>query len=101
MTLLDKKVSVRKPKKKQQENNSRLGNNSALSNVEDEESDYSDGDFQDLMSNKQIEENFRVFLDRIHELVNPIDHGRLKLDSVQQIKTTVKTFYKKKAHISE
>ena len=53
------------------------------------------------MSNKQIEENFRVFLDRIHELVNPIDHGRLKLDSVQQIKTTVKTFYKKKAHISE
>ena len=81
MTLLDRKVSSRKPIKKQ-DNPSRLTNNSVLSHLEDEESDYSDSDFQDLMSNKQIEENFRVFLDRIHELVNPIDHGRLKLDSV-------------------
>ena len=49
------------------------------------------------MSNKQIEENIRVFFDRMHELVNPIDEQRLKLDSVQQIKSTVKTFYKRKA----
>ena len=38
-----------------------------------EDSDYSDSDFQDLMSNKQIEENIKVFFDRMHELVNPID----------------------------
>ena len=42
------------------------------------------------MSNKQIEENIRVFFDRIHELVNPIDQQRLKLDSVHQVKSTVK-----------
>ena len=53
------------------------------------------------MSNKQIEENIKVFFDRMHELVNPIDHTRLKLDSVQQIKSTVKTFYKKKADLSD
>ena len=48
-------------------------NSSALSFEEAQESDYSDTDFQDLMSNKQIEENIRVFFDRMHELVNPID----------------------------
>ena len=53
------------------------------------------------MSNKQIEENIRVFFDRMHELVNPIDQQRLKLDSVQQIKATVKTFYKRKAEVSD
>lgn len=53
------------------------------------------------MSNKQIEENIRVFFDRIHELVNPIDQQRLKLDSVAQIKSTVKAFYKRKANLSE
>jgi len=53
------------------------------------------------MSNKQIEENIRVFFDRMHELVNPIDQQRLKLDSVQQIKSTVKTFYKRKADTSD
>ena len=37
----------------------------------------------------------------MHELVNPIDQQRLKLDSVQQIKSTVKTFYKRKAEVSE
>ena len=37
----------------------------------------------------------------MHELINPIDQGRLKLDSVQQIKNTVKTFYKKKAEVSD
>ena len=68
---------------------------------EQEDSDYSDSDFQDLMSNKQIEENIRVFFDRMHELVNPIDQQRLKLDSVQQIKATVKTFYKRKAEVSD
>ena len=68
---------------------------------EQEESDYSDDDFQDLLSNKQIEENIRVFFDRMHELVNPIDEQRLKLDSVQQIKSTVKTFYKKKVDVAE
>lgn len=42
-----------------------------------------------------------MFFDRIHELVNPIDPQRLKLDSVAQIKSTVKAFYKKKANLSE
>ena len=65
------------------------------------ESDYSDSDFQDLLSNKQIEENIKVFFDRMHELVNPIDEQRLKLDSVQQIKHTVKTFYKKKVAVAQ
>lgn len=53
------------------------------------------------MSNKQIEENIRVFFDRMHELLNPIDAQRLKLDSVSKIKSTVKTFYKKKANVAE
>ena len=42
-------------------------------NEKEEESDYSDDDFQDLLSNKQIEENIKVFFDRMHELINPID----------------------------
>ena len=37
----------------------------------------------------------------MHELVNPIDEQRLKLDSVQAIKSTVKTFYKHKADLSD
>jgi len=37
----------------------------------------------------------------MHELINPIDEQRLKLDSVQQIKSTVKTFYKKKVDVAE
>lgn len=36
----------------------------------------------------------------MHELVNPIDEQRLKLDSVAQIKSTVKTFYKRKADVA-
>jgi len=29
----------------------------------------------------------------MHELINPIDNDRLKLDSVHQVKNVVKTFY--------
>ena len=49
------------------------------------------------MSNQQIEQSIRVFFDRMHELINPIDPERLKLDSVHQVKNNVKQFYKKKA----
>ena len=59
-------------------------------------SDYSDGDFQDLMSVKQIQQSIKVFYDRLRELINPIDEDRLKLDSVHQVKNTVYNFYKKK-----
>ena len=62
-----------------------------------DESDYSDEDFTDLMSNQQIEQSIRVFFDRMHELINPIDSERLKLDSVHQVKNDVKQFYKKKS----
>ena len=37
----------------------------------------------------------------MHELINPIDPERLKLDSVQCIKQDVKHFYKKKAEQCE
>jgi len=55
--------------------------------------DYSEQDFTDMHSNEEIEQNMKVFYDRIHELINPIEHERLKLDSVAQIKGVVKTFY--------
>jgi hypothetical protein len=62
----------------------------------EEMSDYSEGDFQDLMSVKQIQQSIKVFYDRLKELINPIDEERLKLDSVHQVKNTVHHFYKKK-----
>ena len=37
-----------------------------------------------------------MFYDRLKELINPIDEERLKLDSVHQVKSTVRDFYKKK-----
>ena len=55
--------------------------------------DYSEQDFSDMHSNEEIEQNMKVFYDRMHELINPIEHERLKLDSVAQIKGVVKTFY--------
>lgn len=68
----------------------------AKRNKKDDDSDYSDGEFKDLMDQKKIQEDIRMFYDRIHELINPIEPERLKLDSVSQIKTVVKTFYKTK-----
>jgi hypothetical protein len=44
--------------------------------------DYSEQDFSDMHSNEEIEQNMKVFYDRMHELINPIEHERLKLDSV-------------------
>lgn len=44
--------------------------------------DYSDSDFNDLLSNQQIEQNIKIFYDRINELMNPIEPERLKVDSV-------------------
>ena len=102
MASIDKKIAPRKGSAKTKTLQPSMDRNaSGLSMNEQEESDYSDDDFQDLLSNKQIEENIRVFFDRMHELVNPIDEQRLKLDSVQQIKSTVKTFYKKKVIVAE
>lgn len=102
MASIDKKIAPRKGSAKTKTKQPSMDRNaSGLSMNEQEESDYSDDDFQDLLSNKQIEENIRVFFDRMHELVNPIDEQRLKLDSVQQIKSTVKTFYKKKVIVAE
>lgn len=45
-------------------------------------SDYSESDFQDLMSVKQIQQSILVFQNRLKELMNPIDEQRLELDSV-------------------
>ena len=98
MNTIDKKPMHKKPKKLA---GSRTHSAASLGDGANEDSDYSESDFSDLLSNKQIEENIKVFFDRMHELINPIDQGRLKLDSVQQIKNTVKTFYKKKAEVSD
>ena len=98
MNTIDKKPMHKKPKKL---SGSRAQSVASLDDGADVDSDYSETDFSDLLSNKQIEENIKVFFDRMHELINPIDQGRLKLDSVQQIKNTVKTFYKKKAEVSD
>lgn len=62
----------------------------------EEGSDYKDEDFQDLMSKKQIERNIQEIYNRLKELINPIDEERLKLDSVHQVKSVVRTFYQKK-----
>lgn len=64
---------------------------------ENDDSDYCDDDFKDLMSIKQIQQSIKVFYDRLKELMNPIDEDRLKLDSVHQVKATVKDFYQKKS----
>jgi hypothetical protein len=58
--------------------------------------DYSEQDFSEMHSSEEIEQNIKVFYDRMHELINPIEHERLKLDSVAQIKGVVKTFYQTK-----
>ena len=63
---------------------------------ENEDSDYCDDDFKDLMSIKEIQQSIKVFYDRLKELMNPIDEERLKLDTVYQIKATVKEFYSQK-----
>lgn len=64
--------------------------------AESEHSDYTDDDFKDLMSIKQIQQSIKVFYDRLKELINPIDEERLRLDSVHNVKATVKNFYQKK-----
>jgi hypothetical protein len=46
-----------------------------------------------LLSQQQIKADIKVFYDRMHEIMNPIDRERLKVDSVAQIKGVVKTFY--------
>jgi hypothetical protein len=48
------------------------------------------------MSKKEILKSIKVFYDRLKELINPIDEERLKLDSVNNVKSTVQEFYKKK-----
>ena len=48
------------------------------------------------MSIAQMKESIKVFFDRLNELISPIDIERLKLDSVNQVKTIVKQFYNKK-----
>ena len=91
MSVIDKKVVPRKPGSKaaaggggnagaagggqtSAQNMAKMSTGEAGISLNDaEDSDYSDSDFQDLMSNKQIEENIKVFFDRMHELVNPID----------------------------
>ena len=98
MNTIDNKPLMKKPKKLA---GSKSASINSLGEGANEDSDYSENDFSDLLSNKQIEENIKVFFDRMHELINPIDQTRLKLDSVQQIKNTVKTFYKKKAEVSD
>ena len=55
-------------------------------NNDNEDSDYCDDDFKDLMSIKQIQQSIKVYYDRLRELMNPIDEDRLKLDTVHQIK---------------
>ena len=65
-------------------------------NNDNEDSDYCDDDFKDLMSIKQIQQSIKVYYDRLRELMNPIDEDRLKLDTVHQIKQTVKEFYQQK-----
>lgn len=82
---------LRKRKRK-----SRAGNPQNDDAEDSDFTDYSDGDFNDLLTSHQIEHNIKVFYDRIHELINPIEHERLKLDSVAQIKSSVKTFYQTK-----
>ena len=51
-------------------------------NNDNEDSDYCDDDFKDLMSIKQIQQSIKVYYDRLRELMNPIDEDRLKLDTV-------------------
>jgi hypothetical protein len=48
------------------------------------------------MSQKQILESIKVYFDRVRELINPIDEERLKLDSVNNLKSTVREFYLQK-----
>jgi len=79
LSSLEKKPAANKKKPKKDKKEVKPFDKNNIAEVE---SDYSDSDFQDLMSNKQIEENIKVFFDRMHELVNPIDQTRLKLDSV-------------------
>lgn len=49
-------------------------------------SDYTEDDFKDLLSKKQIEQSINVIYSRLKELINPIDEQRLRLDSVHQVK---------------
>lgn len=58
--------------------------------------DYTEEEFKDLLSQKQIEQSFKVYYDQLKELINPISEERLKLDSVHTIKQTVHEFYSKK-----
>jgi len=62
----------------------------------EEETDYSDTEFTDLMDQKKIQQDIKMFFDRLNELMNPIEKERLKVDSVSQIKHVVKTFYETK-----
>ena len=48
----------------------------------DSDTDYSDGEFEGLLTQHKIKAEIKVFYDRIQELLNPIDRERLKLDSV-------------------
>lgn len=61
-----------------------------------EQKDYTEDDFRDLKTVKQIQQSIKVFYDRLSELINPIDEQRLNLDSVHNVKLTVKEFYKAK-----
>ena len=86
-------VNVNEMFKKKRKRKKRTGNPQNDEAFDSEITDYSDTDFNDLLTSHQIEHNIKVFYDRIHELVNPIEYERLKIDGVQQIKNVVKTFY--------
>lgn len=55
-------------------------------NDDSDDDDYSEDDFLHLMSLQQKEESIKVYYDRLKELINPIDVGRLGLDSVHAVK---------------
>ena len=63
---------------------------------EDDVSDYCEDDFKDLLSKKEIQQSIQGIYSRLLELTNPIDEKRLKMDSVHQVKQTVRQFYKRK-----